>query len=363
MLRANFDGTNYVTDYVKVNVTGDVKSGKFFLMEGKLPKGVKFQDEKGNYITTILPNTKFRIVIPGNTKETSLSLRAKGELESVKAIWYNSNKPDVQDVAKLTPKKVYQNSADVLNVVWDGGGDFTIIKRNEYGDLLDGATFKITQEQENQDTGELEDVVVATKTTSGGKATFSGLNGTYTLTETQAPVGHVLDNTEKTINITPNGATQVIENKVIKGKVKIIKSDNEIPYNITGAEFTIYDKNGNVVEVLRTVNGVATSGYLKYGDYTMRETRPAEGYLPNNTVYNIQIREDEKIYEYDIKNQIIKGKLQIVKIDTANEEVPVEGATFAVIADDVVGVRKGTICDTVTTNEDGFAFTKALSIW
>lgn len=360
MLRANFDGTNYVTDYVQVNVTGDVKSGKFSMESKDLPKGVKFQDEKGNSLTTILPNQKFRVIIPGNTKEKSLQLRAIGELNTIKSIWYDSDKPTVQDVAKLTERKVNQKSLDALNVVWDGGGDFTIIKRNEYGDLLDGATFEVSQEQKNPKTGAMEDVVVATKTTSGGKVTFDKLNGTYTLKETKAPVGHVLDSTEKTINVTPAGATQVIENKVIKGKVKVIKSDNEIPYNITGAEFSIYDKDGNMVEVLKTVDGVATSDWLKYGDYTMRETRQAEGYLPNDKVYNIQIRENEKTYEYNIKNQIIKGKLQIVKIDTDNEEVPVEGATFAIIADSVVGVKKGTVCDTVTSNEDGFAFTKDL---
>lgn len=360
MLRANFDGTNFVTDYVQVNVTGDVKSGKFSMQSNIDIKGLKFQDESGKVLTSIPMNKKFRIIIPSNTKEKSLQLKAKGELDVIKSVWYDSKKPDVQDVAKLTERKVHQKSLDALNVVWDGGGDFTIIKRNEYGDLLDGATFEVSQEQENPDTGAMEDVVVATKTTNGGTATFDGLNGAYTLKETNAPVGHVLDPTEKTINITPTGATEVIENKVIKGKVKVIKSDNEIPYNITGAEFTIYDKDGNTVEVLKTIGGVATSGWLKYGDYTMRETRPAEGYLPNDKVYNIQIREDQKTYEYNIKNQIIKGRLQIVKIDTDDEEVPVEGAIFSIIADNVVGVRKGTVCDTVTTNEDGFAFTKDL---
>lgn len=351
MLRANFDGTNFVTDYVQVNVTGDVKNGKFSMQPNINIEGLKYQDEKGNILTSIPMNQKFRIIIPGNTKETSLQIKAKGELESVKAIWYQSNKPDVQDVAKLTPKKVKQDSLDLLNVVWDVGGDFTVIKRNEHGDLLDGATFEISKDGQ----------VVATKTTSdGGMATFTGLNGTYTLRETQAPEGHVLDSEERTINVTPNGATEVIENRAVRGKVQIRKSDKEIPYNITGAEFTIYDENGDVVEVLRTVDGVATSGYLKYGNYTMRETRPAEGYLPNDTVYNIEIRENEKTYEFDIKNQIIKGKLQIVKIDTKNEEVPVKGAKFDVIADDVVGVEKGTVCDKVTTNEDGFAFTKDL---
>ena len=57
---------------------------------------------------------------------------------------------------------------------------------------------------------------------------------------------------------------------------------------------------------------------------------------------------------------ISKSYLSLFKIDSTNAEKPVEGATFNIVAEDVFGIEAGTIVDTVTTNENGFAFTKEL---
>ncbi|WP_349393342.1 MSCRAMM family protein, partial [Clostridium perfringens] len=84
---------------------------------------------------------------------------------------------------------------------------------------------------------------------------------------------------------------------------------------------------GALVEELTTnENGYAISGLLNYGDYKLKELKPAEGYLPTNQEWDIQIREDGKVYTYDITNDVIKGKIQIVKIDAQNAEKPVSGA-------------------------------------
>ncbi|MDK0981383.1 SpaA isopeptide-forming pilin-related protein, partial [Clostridium perfringens] len=55
-----------------------------------------------------------------------------------------------------------------------------------------------------------------------------------------------------------------------------------------------------------------------------------------------------------------KGRLQIVKVDSENEEKPVEGAGFDVIAVNVNGIEEGTVVDHVITDKDGFAYTKNL---
>ena len=48
----------------------------------------------------------------------------------------------------------------------------------------------------------------------------------------------------------------------------------------------------------------------------MQETKAPKGYSLSNKVWDINITEDGKVYSYDITNDVIKGKLQIVTVDS-----------------------------------------------
>ncbi|MGU8157660.1 hypothetical protein ACV3TI_16240, partial [Clostridium perfringens] len=69
------------------------------------------------------------------------------------------------------------------------------------------------------------------------------------------------------------------------------------------------------------------------------------GHKLSDKVYDIQIREDKKVYTFDVPNDVIKGQIQIVKVDSENEEKPVEGAGFDVEAVKVDGIETGTVVD------------------
>ncbi|MDC4252229.1 SpaA isopeptide-forming pilin-related protein, partial [Clostridium perfringens] len=188
--------------------------------------------------------------------------------------------------------------------------------------------------------------------------------GNYLVKEIKAPAKYVLNGEEHPVTISENGKTIEIThtNKIIKGKVAVKKTDSEIAdLNLEGAEFTIYDNNKNIVATITTnKDGYAESEPLNYGTYTMQETKAPKGYLLSNKVWDINITEDGKVYSYDITNDVIKGKLQIVKVDSENEEKPVEGAGFDVIAVNVNGIKEGTVVDHVVTDKNGFAYTKDL---
>lgn len=195
-----------------------------------------------------------------------------------------------------------------------------------------------------------------------GYATFKDVEyGDYVIKETKAPVGYVIDISPINAKVAEDNKTYTFEhpNKIIQGYVEIVKSDAEIKdLKIGGAEFTIYDSTGKAVTTLTTdKDGHAKSGLLDYGKYTMRETKAPTGYLPNNQTWDINISEEGKVYTYNITNQVIKGKIQIVKVDANHEENPVEGAGFDVLAENVFGVAKGTKVAHIKTNKDGFAFT------
>ncbi|MGU9008012.1 SpaA isopeptide-forming pilin-related protein [Clostridium perfringens] len=236
-------------------------------------------------------------------------------------------------------------------------GKIQVLKVDEETNTpLQGAEFEITQDGKHIET---------ITTGENGIATSSLLPfGNYLVKEIKAPAKYVLNGEEHPVTISENGKTIEIThtNRVIKGKVAVKKTDSEIAdLNLEGAEFTIYDNNKNSVATITTnKEGYAESEPLNYGHYTMQETKAPKGYLLSNKVWDINITEDGKVYSYDITNDVIKGKLQIVKVDSENEEKPVEGAGFDVIAVNVNGIKEGTVVDHVVTDKNGFAYTKDL---
>lgn len=208
------------------------------------------------------------------------------------------------------------------------------------------------------------DQQVATAVTDKfGYADFKNVEyGNYVVKETKAPAGYVIDISPIPVTVgAENGKVYTFEhpNKKIQGFVEIIKKDAELTdLKIPGAEFTIYDKAGQPVTTLVTDdNGYAKSGALDFGEYTMRETKAPTGYEPTNQTWNINVTEEGKTYSFNITNQVVKGKIQIVKVDANHEENPVEGAGFDVLAEDVFGIAKGTKITHIVTDKDGFAFT------
>ncbi|XZI80141.1 SpaA isopeptide-forming pilin-related protein [Clostridium perfringens] len=236
-------------------------------------------------------------------------------------------------------------------------GKIQVLKVDEETNTpLQGAEFEITQDGKHIET---------ITTGENGIATSSLLPfGNYLVKEIKAPAKYVLNGQEHPVTISENGKTIEIThtNRVIKGKVAVRKTDSEIAdLNLEGAEFTIFDNNKNTVATITTnKDGYAESEPLNYGTYTMQETKAPKGYLLSNKVWDINITEDGKVYSYDITNDVIKGKLQIVKVDSENEEKPVEGAGFDVIAVNVNGIKEGTVVDHVVTDKNGFAYTKDL---
>ena len=258
---------------------------------------------------------------------------------------------------KVTVKASETTEINVVNEQIKGRVEINKIDE-ETGEPLEGAEFEMVKADTNE-------VVENMTTKENGKIT-SGLHpfGDYIIREIKAPNKYTLNGKEYPVTISEHMQTIEIThaNRIIKGRVAINKFDSEFTnLKLKDAEFTIYDTNDNEVDKLITdENGYDESIDLNYGDYYMKETKAPVGYKLSDKVYDIQIREDKKVYTFDVPNDVIKGQIQIVKVDSENEEKPVANAEFTVEAVKVDGIETGTVVDHVVTDKDGFAFTKPL---
>ena len=145
--------------------------------------------------------------------------------------------------------------------------------------------------------------------------------GNYRIVEEKSSVGYYLDSTS--YNVFVNGETifnVTSKEKVIKGKIKITKIDSETnsckaqgQATLKGAIYEILDLKGNVVDTITIGEDcTATSKYLAYGRYKVREKNESKGYYIDTNIYNANIIEDNVI-NITSKEKVIKNYISILK--------------------------------------------------
>lgn len=202
-------------------------------------------------------------------------------------------------------------------------------------------------------------------TDKNGVATSSPqVFGAYSVVETKAPEGYLLDSKTHKVTISTNNASVQVtaSNDKIQGKIAIEKTDADFPdIKLANVEFTIFDKDGKIVEKLVTNDkGTAESKLLDYGKYTVKETKGPQGYKILKDSLSVEVKENKKTYKLEVKNQSITGKIQIIKIDSQKKDSRVEGAGFDIIAENVSGIEKGKVIEHIVTDKNGIATTKPL---
>lgn len=142
----------------------------------------------------------------------------------------------------------------------------------------------------------------------------------------------------KVIDIKVNN-DKAIENNLIYGSVKGLKVDRETQEVIKGATFglfksdtTEFTEDKAILTAVTDENGVFVFNNIPYGEYLIKELKPADGYLDNEDVFTVTIKDNE----------------QVVELNAINDKVP-ELKTTATVNGKKEAVAKGetTIKDTV----------------
>lgn len=142
----------------------------------------------------------------------------------------------------------------------------------------------------------------------------------------------------KAIDIKVNN-DKTIENNLIYGSVKGLKIDRETQEVIKGATFglfksdtTEFSEDKAILTAVTDESGVFVFNNIPYGEYIIKELKPADGYLDNEDIFTVIIKDNE----------------QVVELTAINDKVP-ELKTTATVNGKKEVIAKGeiTIKDTV----------------
>lgn len=155
---------------------------------------------------------------------------------------------------------------------------------------------------------------------SGDKEHYvSGLEEgkTYTLIEETAPEGYV-----RAAEITFTATNEKVDQEVnmFDAQVKVTKTDALTGNAVKGAEFTVFDKDGNIVDKWITDGTAhAVSGLDAGKEYIIKETKTPEGYMtaPDRTL----VVSGEQNMDVEIKEQPVLTDIEVQKVDAQTKKV------------------------------------------
>ncbi len=231
------------------------------------------------------------------------------------------------------------------------------------------------------------DVVATLTTSSNGAVTSAPLYlGKYTVTETKAPEGYVLNTEPVTVELTYAGqdidiAVQYVSFTNDRQKVeinlsKVLEQDElfEVGMNgeISDVQFALYAaedlvaEDGTVIpaDALIEIASCDENGKLTFttdvpfGNYYVQEYATHEKYILSDTKYPIEFKydgQDKSVISVavndgvDITNDIIRGTIVGQKIDEDGNSI--EGAVFGLFRTDVI-LPDGTVDEIVYPCDD-----------
>lgn len=263
-----------------------------------------------------------------------------------------SHPTDQDIITGGNPKPVYFNV--LVNV--EQKGILQINKQGELGEFIPNTTFQIST------ASDMSNPITIT-TDEQGLAKVTDLNaGTYYVKEIKVDSPYILNNEIKTVEILPQQTTTLdVVNQQAQGQFSLTKVDSELPdLLLAGATFEVKNEAGEIVATMATdENGKATSPLLPLGVYSVQEINAPVGYLLDETEYTVELKYQDMNTavvntHLELTNEVIKGQIHIVKVDSQNEESPIENAEFE------IRNQLGEVVEVIKTNKDGFAYSSAL---
>lgn len=291
-LTLSSDKSYYVSDPINVTSTDSYK-----VTIDSAPNGTIITDTNGTAQTEFAANAKFLVKVPtSSVTGTSANIKVTVTSNATvnKAYEYQPTNADMQNIALLVPTTITVSASTSLNI---DTSKVRIIKVDkDTGNAIAGAKLVLKD----------ADGKTITSWTSTINAHVIGnlSNGEYTITETEAPVGYLLNKTDThfTISDTSKNVTVKIENKVRTSVVNITKIDDSTGAVLSGAVLVVKDADGNVIDRFTTTDSSHAITDLKDGTYTVSEESAPVGYIKSNDSISFTIDDDHLSHQIEFVN-------------------------------------------------------------
>lgn len=164
----------------------------------------------------------------------------------------------------------------------------------------------------------------------------------------------------KVIDIKINN-DKAIGNNLIYGSVKGLKVDRETQEVIKGATFGLFKsdtieftEDKAILTAVTDENGIFNFSNIPYGEYLIKEIKPADGYLDNEDIFTVIIKDNEQVVELTaINNKVpelktmatVNGKKEVI----AKSEITIKDTVeYKHLVPNTEYVIKGTLMDKST---------------
>lgn len=186
---------------------------------------------------------------------------------------------------------------------------YDLTKVDAGGEEVEGAKITVT---DNAD-GKVVDTWTSDKTTHQINGLTEG--HTYTLHEETAPNGYVYFTD---VQITVNSDYTKNQSQTLTDKRVLVTKQDTQGETVDGAELSVFDKDGNLVDQWTTVNGEGhyVNGLHAGQSYTLKETKVPDGYVKAADI-TIYVADDGK----DQSEFFINKQVTVSKVDAGGEEV------------------------------------------
>lgn len=152
-------------------------------------------------------------------------------------------------------------------------------------------------------------------------------------------------------------ATTAITITPEKNGIITINKTDENGKALKGTEFTIYDKdNKEIGKIVSDDKGVAKSEKLPLGDYTVKETKPTDGFILSDEVIEVTLAANDKSLTTEFVKSVVneKNSIEILKVEKGSDKTVLKDGEFEIYKD-------GKLITTVKSDKDGKIIVKGLA--
>ena len=370
----------YTTNH-QGKITTTLESGTYEITETETREGyvipenptqtIEITKEKDSYELTIVnPKAQGTVIthyyiegteekvpstVEGEIVEDAVQTGKIGDIYITEEATNVSNRYELKQVVGEVQGTIDEEYKEIIYYYGLKEANLTLVKTNEQGEGLEGASFKI----ENKESGKVKYVT----TGENGEITEKVEIGENVVTEEKSPEGYKLNKNPQTINVELDKENKItIENEKINYFVlNINKVDSETNEKIPGAKFTLSyttQYGEQKTEQYQTgENGTITLNNLEDGIvYTLKETGTPKGYLGDTEEKQFIVHYTDGKYELEV----LQGSFKDTAIQNSTIEVNVANTpSFKLIKQDENGLPIQGVKFTITDEQgqevtDGF---------